>query len=404
MLNLKFIFDNFTSLKGSLEKRGVSEETILFLKQKLEERSATVTALNELRHTRNLLSQGPEKALEVKKIKVSIEELEGRLNALEQETGEVATKLPNLPAPDTPDNEKGNRIVDTTIFPHNLTHSLTHEDVIKRLSLTDEEKSVALSGSKFTVFKGLGSDLFHALQAFLLHQNKKAGYQMFDTPYMVKPKNLFHTGQLPKFTEDLYRVGEEEFFLIPTAEVSLVGLFQNKTLKEEELPLKITGYSPCFRAEAGSAGQESRPLIRLHQFHKVELVQLTSPDDSYLALKAMVEHVREILKLLRISHRVVELCYEELGFSAAKTFDIEVFFPVKKKWVEISSCSNCEDFQARRAKINFLDKNKDKKLVHTLNGSSLPLERLMAVICEYYYDEKSNSLQLPEPLKRFLII
>lgn len=241
----------------------------------------------------------------------------------------------------------------------------------------------------------------YALINFLLSENKKKNYCLFKAPELVYEKNLYNTGQLPKFREDLYKIEKSDFFLIPTAEVTLVNIVK-KNLTEEELPLKLCSYSSCFRAEAGAAGQESKG-IRFHQFNKVELVKIVKPDESYLELKRMVEEVCDILDLLKISYRVMDLCYKDLDFSAAKTYDIEIWLPVSKKWLEISSCSNCEDFQSRRAKIR-VKKSEEKYYPHTLNGSALAIDRLIVALCEYYYNKEKNKLEYPEVLKKYFVI
>jgi seryl-tRNA synthetase len=314
---------------------------------------------------------------------------------------ELTAQLPNLPAPDTPTNQKGNIVIDNNEYQHNIQHRLTHEEILKKLKLIDEEKSIFLSGSKFVVYQGLGSELLHALINFLRSENSKRGYRLFDTPYLVKAPNLYNTGQFHKFQDNLYKLEESDFYLLPTAEVSLVNLYQNKILTETDLPLNLCAYSPCFRAERMAAGQENKGLIRLHQFHKVELVKIVQPENSYSELEKLVADARNILHQLKIPHRVIELCHAELGFSAAKTYDIEVWLPVSKKWLEISSCSNCEDFQSRRAQIRVRIKEDQKYYPHTLNGSALAVDRLIITLCEYYYQEKENKLMIPEILKKY---
>ncbi|CAG8577873.1 13552_t:CDS:2 [Ambispora gerdemannii] len=281
--------------------------------------------INGLRHQRNTLSQeGPKNAERVREIKEKVNLLEEELNNLEEELNNLTSQIPNLPAPDTPTNEEGNRVIDKIEYQHAIRHNLTHEQILKNLSLTDEEKSLLLSGSKFAVYQDFGSQLLHALINFMRSENSKRGYRLFDTPYLANGYNLYNTGQLPKFQEDLYKLENSSFYLIPTAEVSLVNLYRKQTLEEKNLPLKLCAYTPCFRAEAGAAGQENKGLIRLHQFHKVELVKIVKPEHSYQELKELLADARNILHLLKIPHRVIELCHQELGFTAAKTYDIEV--------------------------------------------------------------------------------
>ncbi|CAG8472688.1 20119_t:CDS:2 [Cetraspora pellucida] len=358
--------------------------------------------VNELRQLRNQLSQsGSENANQVLKLKKELSLNAPNLLALDQEVSDLLSRLPNLPSFGLPNRE--NKIIAKTEYSHDLKHNFTHEKILRKLALIDEEKSILLSGSKFAVYQGFGSQLLHALINFMRSENSKRGYRLFDTPYLVKAHNLYNTGQFHKFQDNLYKLEDSDFYLLPTAEVCLVNLYQNQILTEGELPLNLCAYSPCFRAERMAAGQENKGLTRLHQFHKVELVKIVKPENSYQELEALVADVRHLLHSLKISHRVVELCNEELGFSAAKTYDLEVWLPASKKWLEISSCSNCEDFQSRRAQIRIKNQEGKKYLPHTLNGSALAVDRLIATLCEYYYNEKENRLIIPEVLKSYFV-
>ena len=319
-----FFFD-FADLVKRLGYRGISEKELINIRDKLTQEKKLIEKVNQLRQVRNELSQeGPKNTNKVIKLKKEISQNEEKLAILSAETHNLISQLPNLPASDTPTNEEGNRIVDRVVYQHNIQHNLTPEQILKKLALTDEEKSIKLSGSKFTVYQGLGSQLLHALINFFLTENSQRGYQLFDTPYLVSSYNLYNTGQFHKFQDSLYKIEESNFYLLPTAEVSLVNLYQNQILVEERLPLKLCAYSPCFRAERMAAGQENKGLIRLHQFHKVELVKIVKPENSYQELEKLVDDARHFLHLLKIPHRVIELCHEELGFTAAKTYDIEV--------------------------------------------------------------------------------
>ena len=325
MLDLQKFFSDFESLTNLLRYRGISKESLIFIKEKLVKQRELIKVINNQREKRNCLSRGGQKNAEkVKEIKEEIVVLESQLNELENELNNATSQLPNLPASDIPTNEKGNRIVDNTEYSHNLQHNLTHEIILRKLKIINEEKSILLSGSKFAVYQGLGSELLHALINFMRSENNKRGYRLFDTPYLVNAHNLYNTGQFHKFQDNLYKLEESNLYLLPTAEVSLVNLYQNKILVEKDLPFNLCSYSPCFRAERMAAGQENKGLIRLHQFHKVELVKITKPENSYQELEKLVNDARNILHLLKIPHRVIELCYKELGFTAAKTFDIEV--------------------------------------------------------------------------------
>lgn len=404
MLDLQKFFTDFDNLVERLGKRGIKKEQLLTIKEKLILRKQLIEKINNLRHERNKSSKEKGKNIEKgKEIRNEIIHLEEELSNLEEELSNLTNILPNIPALDTPTNQEKNKIIDVVEYQHNIQHNLKSEEILKKLVLINEEKSIPLSGSKFAVYQGFGSQLLHVLINFMRVENNKRGYQLFDTPYLVKSHNLYNTGQFHKFQDNLYKLEENDFYLLPTAEVALVNLYQNQILVENDLPLKICAYSPCFRAERMAAGQENKGLIRLHQFHKVELVKIVKPENSYQELKKLVIDAQNILQKLAISHRVIELCYEELGFSATKTYDIEVWLPVSKKWLEISSCNNCEDFQSRRSQIRLKNGN-NKYYPHTLNGSSLAVDRLIMALCEYYYNEKENKLSIPKNLIKYFIV
>jgi len=280
-------------------------------------------AINLLREEKNQLSKkGKEAAELVINLKKRLNAQEKELADIEKELQQSIEKIPNFPALDTPLKE--NKIIDETKHNWEIKHNFTYEKIARELKIIDEKASIKLSGSRFAVYQGLGAQLVQSLINLMLNEQKKKGYQLFNVPYLVHSQNLYHVGQLPKFKEDSFKIENSDFYLIPTAEVPLVNLYQNEILNESDLPLKLCAYSPCFRAEAGAAGQENKGLIRLHQFHKVELVRITQPENSYQHLKEIVEDARNILHLLKIPHRVIELCAEELGFSAAKIYVIEV--------------------------------------------------------------------------------
>jgi seryl-tRNA synthetase len=395
----KQLFLNWEESVTRLRLRGVSDNQLLEIKSKREKINQLIESINRLGQERNLLSQGGKKNAEkVEPVNKEIFLLKKKLDKLKVKLDELISSLPNFPALDVPTNKEGNRVIDTAGYQHSLRHNLTHEFILKKLKIIDEEKSILLSGSKFVVYQGLGSELLHALINFMRKENSERGYLLFDTPYLVKAHNLRNTGQFHKFQDNLYKLEESDFYLLPTAEVSLVNLYQGKILSTKDLPLNLCAYSPCFRAERMAAGQENKGLIRLHQFHKVELVKIVEPENSYQELNKLVTDARNILHLLKIPHRVVELCVGELGFSATKTYDIEVWLPVSKRWLEISSCSNCESFQTERARIR-VKKHKQKYSPHSLNGSGLA--GLIVALLEYYYDEKENKLILPEVLLKY---
>src|SRR4051812_19700383 len=308
MLDLQKFFHDFDDLFKRLEQRTITKETLTIIRDKLVKQKQLIKIINELRQERNQLSQeGQKNAEKVKKIREEISSQEEELNNLEEELNNLINLLPNLPSLDTPTNQEGNKIIDIVEYQHNIQHNLKNEGILKKLSLIDEGKSILLSGSKFAVYQGFGSQLLHALINFMRTENSKRGYQLFDTPYLVNAHNLYNTGQFHKFQDNLYKLEENDFYLIPTAEVVLVNFYQNQILSEENLPLKLCAYSPCFRAERMAAGQENKSLIRLHQFHKVELVKIVKPEDSYKELNKLVADARNILHQLEIKHRVIEL-------------------------------------------------------------------------------------------------
>ncbi|RHZ37197.1 serine--tRNA ligase [endosymbiont GvMRE of Glomus versiforme] len=399
---LKRLFLNWEESISLLQLRGITIEQLLIIKNKWERKNQLIQAINQLNKEKNQLTKkGRETAQLVINLNAKIDIKEQELEKIKKELQELTEKIPNIPTPvdKTSDKEKADK---KTEYFHDIKNNLTHEKILKKLKIINEEKSIKLSGSKFVVYQGLGSQLLHTLINFLLTENSRKGYQLFDTPYLVNAHNLYNTGQFHKFQDSLYKIEDSNFYLLPTAEVSLVNLYQDQILREEDLPLNLCAYSPCFRAERMASGEKNKGLVRLHQFHKVELVKIVKPEDSYQELEKLVSDVRNLLHLLKITHRVIEISVKELGFSAAKQYDIEVWLPVSKEWLEISSCSNCEDFQTERAKIRVKKANGQKYYPHSLNGSALAIDRLIATIMEYYYDSGENSLQLPECLRKFV--
>lgn len=402
MIDRQKFFRDWEGLVQSLQSCGIKAEELFLIKTKLSEQKVQQKKINDLRRQRNQLSQvGLANAEKVVALKKELHTEEQKLVSCSTELHDLLALIPNLPAPDVPNQQEGNKVVARTEYWHDIRHNLPSEKILTKLALIDEQKSILLSGSKFAVYQGLGSQLLHALINFMLAENQHKGYQIFDTPYLVNRQNLYHTGQLPKFREEVYQIANSNFYLLPTAEVSLVNLYQQQILNETELPLNLCAYSPCFRAEPMAAGQENKGLIRLHQFHKVELVKIVSPEESEPELEKLLADARHLLHSLKISHRVIKLCHSELGFAAAKTYDIEVWLPVSKKWLEISSCSNCTDFQSRRAQIRIKKSGGQKYYPHTLNGSALAIDRLILTLCEYYYREKENQLTIPEILQKY---
>jgi seryl-tRNA synthetase len=328
MIELQLLLSNFEELAEKLEKRGIKKDFLFGLREKVLLRKKINEELNSLRREKNELAAHSEKTDEKgKETKKLILEKESLKRNLEAEIHELSSIIPNTSYSD----KENNRITEEIFFKHEIKNNLEGEEIIRKLSLIDEKRSIKLSGSKFAVYKGLGSKLLRTLVNLMLKENEESGYEILDIPYLVSSKNPYNVGQLPKFKEDLYKIEGQDLFLIPTSETSLVNLYQEEIIKEEELPKKICSYSPCFRAEAGASGKENKGLVRLHQFHKVELVKIVKDEDSEKELSSLLKDAQKILKKLEISHRVIELSQKELGFSSSKTYDIELWLPNSKK-------------------------------------------------------------------------
>ena len=342
---------------------------------------------------------------EMRALSDDIKNDDAKISKIDEELRDFMLKIPNIPNPDIPvgtddsENKEIRRYKTPTEFPF---EPKAHWDIGTNLDILDFDRGAKISGSRFTVYKGLGARLERAVINYFLNTHIESGYTEIFPPYMVNRTSMTGTGQLPKFEEDAFKVANNGFFMIPTAEVPVTNLHRDEILDANMLPIKYCAYSACFRAEAGSAGRDTRGLIRQHQFNKVELVKFADPETSYQELESLTNDAEKLLQGLDIPYRVVCLCTGDLGFSSAKTYDIEVWMPSYGRYVEISSCSNFEDFQARRANIKFKRNPKDKaQFVHTLNGSGLAVGRTVAAILENFQNE-DGTVRVPELLIPFM--
>ncbi len=338
-------------------------------------------------------------------LKTEIKQIEERQKALEAERDALLMGIPNLPAAETPDGADESDNVEISRWGEPPTFDFepqAHWDLGEALGILDFEQAARMSGARFAVLRGQGARLERALAQLMLDSARQRGYLEVIPPYLVRRHAMEGTGQLPKFEEDAFKTtGDKEYFLIPTAEVPLVNLHREEILAPERLPLSYTALTPCFRAEAGSHGKDVRGLIRQHQFHKVELVKLTTPEDSAEALLTLRADAEAVLQALELPYRIVQLCAGDLGFSATITYDLEVWLPGQKTYREISSCSNCGDFQARRAAIRFKAGKKNNRFVHTLNGSALAVGRTLIAVLENH-QRADGTVTVPAALRPYL--
>jgi len=417
MLDPKLIRNNPEALKTGLKNRKAEASLIDHFLSIDEEWRKLTTQIDELNAKRNALSNkiaelkknkqdAAQILAETKTLSEKIKLLEAEQKLIEDKLSAVALEIPNLPhmsAPigiDTRDNLEIRSWGEKNKFDF---EPLPHDEIGKKLGILDFEAAAKISGSRFVVYKGKGAALERALINFMLDLHvKENGYTEVITPVMVKPSSMQGTGQLPKFEEEMFRCRDDELYLIPTAEVSVTNLHREEILPPGSLPIKYVAYTPCFRREAGSYGKDVKGIIRQHQFNKVELVKFVEPDKSYAELETLTKDAEKVLQKLGLPYRVVELCTGDLGFAAAKTYDIEVWFPSENQYREISSCSNFESFQARRANIRYRPGKETKpEFVHTLNGSGLAVGRTFAAILENY-QQKDGSVIVPEALRSYM--
>ncbi len=417
MLDLKYVAQNFEAVKERLKLRGGNLDLGRF-QALVEERRELYIALESLNQTRNsaneeikLKAKQDPGAIErlrdqMRSLSSTIREKESQLKAVEEELEKILLLVPNLPDPSVPvgASAEDNRVERTWgEKPSFAFPPKQHFELGERLGALDFERAAKVSGSRFAFYRGPLARLERALISFMLDVHTSRGYTELLPPYLVNRAAMVGTGQLPKFEEEAFKTtGSQEFFLIPTAEVPLTNYHQNEILEGDRLPLKYCAFSPCFRAEAGSAGKDTRGLVRQHQFHKVELVKFSTPENSSAELEGLTADAEEILRRLNLAYRVMTLCTADLGFSAAKTYDLEVWLPGQNAYREISSCSNCGDFQARRAQIRFRRAKGDKpQLCHTLNGSGLAVGRTLIAILENNQGA-DGSIDIPEALVGYM--
>lgn len=355
----------------------------------------------------DLFKQGKKAEAETKKqetvsLKEESKSLEAELNKQEEEMKDLLVRIPNLPNASVPagktpeDNEVVKQVGEIPVLSEN---ALPHWDLAKKYDLFDLELGVKITGAGFPVYKGKGAKLQRALISFFLDNAVAAGYTEVIPPHMVNEASAFGTGQLPDKEGQMYHIGLDEFYMIPTAEVPVTNIVRDEILEEKKLPVKFAAYSPCFRREAGSYGKDVRGLNRVHQFEKVEIVQVAHPDKSYEVLEEMVKHVEGLLQKLELPYRILRLCGGDMSFASALTYDFEVYSTAQKRWLEVSSVSNFETFQSNRMKTRFRDENKKTRLVHTLNGSALALPRIVASLLENHQTE--NGIRIPAALQPY---
>ena len=420
MLDINFVRANLDLVRAKLAQRGFPPDVLDRFTELDDRRRALISRRDDLKATRNRESQEIGKLMkagqkdEAESLRAAVREVgdqiaatEAELAAVENELNELMTGLPNLPHESVPvgKDESANLEVRRWGTPPAFDFEpLDHLDLGVRLGILDMERAAKISGARFAILTGAGARLERALINFCLDlQTRRHGYKEVAPPLIVNAQTLFGTGQLPKFEGDLFKLNDERnLYLIPTAEVPLTNIYADEILDGAELPIRMTAYTPCFRSEAGSYGKDTRGLIRQHQFDKVELVKLTRPEDSYQELESLTRDAEAVLEALGLAYRTVALLTGDIGFSAAKTYDIEVWLPSQKTYREISSCSNCEAFQARRAQIRFRREQKSKpEYVHTLNGSGLAIGRTWLAILENYQQE-DGSVIIPEVLQPYL--
>jgi len=415
MLDIKFIRENPQILRDAIKKRALKVDLDGLLKID-EERRIELSEFEELSSKRNkandeigvLLKEkkdAKEKISSMKEISKRISELEAGIKEKDAQLNNLLISIPNVPHESLPVGDAScNKIVRAWAEPKKLSFKpLTHIEISQNLDIIDFNRATKITGSNFILFKGWGAKLERALINFMLDlHTAKHGYTEIFPPFLVNRASMLGTGQLPKMEEDMYKLKDDDLFLIPTAEVPVTNIFRDEILEEEKLPIFYTAYTACFRREAGSYGKDTRGLARVHEFDKIEMVKFVKPEESFAELEKLLNNAEEVLQLLGLAYRVVMLATQDLSFAASKCYDLEVYSAGVDKWLEVSSCSNFESFQARRANIRFRRKDSKKvEFLHTLNGSGVALARTVMAILENYQQE-DGSVLIPEVLQPYL--
>lgn len=410
MLDLKLLQNNFDEITQKLKAKKVDENLLKELSELFVNLKKEKALLEEFQAFQNKFSKELATAQDKESLKTQLSQNKEKINTqskivstLEEKLEQIALAVPNIPDDCVPlgEDEDENVELKKILTPPSFDFGIKeHHDLGEKLNWLDFTRGVKISQSRFCVLKNEGALLSRALVNYMIDFNRSRGFELVNVPFLVNSTTMYGTGQLPKFKDDMYKVENDDLYLISTSEIPVTNLYSNEILTQEELPLKMTCYSACFRQEAGSAGRDTRGIIRQHQFEKVELVSICKPEQSEMMFEEMLTCASDLLSSLGLAHRHLMLCTGDLGFSAAKTVDLEVWLPSQNKYREISSVSNCKDFQARRAKIRFKNDKGKNELVHTLNGSSLAVGRTLVAIMENY-QEKDGSIRIPDVLRKY---
>ena len=417
MIDIRILRNEPEKLIEALKRRNETRIDVDHLLDLDKQRRELVFSVEQMKSKQNTISkqipqlkkEGKDTApifAEMKVLSDDIKKIDEQVKAIDEQIETIMYTIPNIANPSVPDGDTDEDNIEVRRFMEPTQFDFepkAHWDLGEDLGILDPATAAKITGARFTVYQGAGAQLERAVINFYLdtHTNQN-GYKEIFPPFMVHRNSMVGTGQLPKFEEDAFKVANTDYFLVPTAEVPVTNMHRDEILDGSKLPIKYCAYTACFRAEAGSAGRDTRGLIRQHQFNKVELVKFANPENSYEELESLVNDAESVLKLLKLPYRVVKICIGDLGFTAAMKYDIEVWMPSYNRFVEISSCSNFEDFQARRANIKFKNSVKDKaQLVHTLNGSGVAIGRTVAAILENYQNE-DGSVTIPEALRKYM--